>query len=139
MASEPRRPRLTDPHQAQELFTMAVERRFVGTATALLVCCDRLARPLGHIHLQACAVDCSPSELSEILDALVDRAGMIEPTALAGLALGLTRPGGDQIQPYDRAWFRALYRTCHRRGLDAHGVYLVTRTGARMVTVDDAA
>jgi hypothetical protein len=118
---------------------MAFDRRFFGRATALLVCCDDQARPLGHIHLLDCSLDCPASELTDILDTLVERAGLIEPTDLAGLALGLTRPGGDEIQTYDRAWFRALYRVCHRRALAAHGVYLVSRTGVRVVSIDDAA
>jgi hypothetical protein len=137
--SAPHRPRLCDPAQAEHLFEMAVEPRFIGTTTALLVCCDNESHPLGHIHLLDCDLDAPPSELTDVLDHLLGRAAMIEPTTLAGLALALTRPGGDQVQAYDRAWFRALYRICHRRGLTTHGVYIVTRTGARPVTIDDAA
>lgn len=139
MPSDPQRPRLIDLDQAQRLLTMAIDPQYLGTPTALMLCCDAQSRPLGHIHLLRCALDCAPSDLSEILDSLVERAGLLEPTDLAGIALALTRPGGNEIQPYDRAWFRALYRVCHRRRLTPIGVYVVTRSGARAVTIDDAA
>jgi hypothetical protein len=139
MAAPTSRPRLSDPQQAERLFEMAVEPRFLATATALLVCCDATSRPLGHIHMLDCDLDPPTSELTEILDHLLDRAAEIEPTALAGLALALTRPGDASVSAYDRAWFRAFHRICTRLGLAQHGVYIVTRSGVRPVTVDDAA
>jgi hypothetical protein len=133
------RPRLSDPRQAQAVAELAFDPAYIGTPSAILICCDDESRPVGHIHLMHCQLESSPSELTEVLDALVDRAREIESGYLGGLALALTRPGGDEVQAYDRAWFRALYRICHYRGLSAHGVFIVTRTGARQVTMDDAA
>jgi len=49
------------------------------------------------------------------------------------------RPGGEEVQPYDRTWFRAFHRICHQLALTPYGVYTVTRTGARPVHIDDAA
>ena len=139
MSSNVRRPRLCEPGAAQALFELAVEPRFIGTATALLVCCDSTSRPLHHVHLLNCTLDSPATDLTAILDALIDRVLDGDPTQIGGVALALTRPGGDQIQPSDRTWFRAFFRLCHLRGLAAHGVYVVTRSGARVVTVDDAA
>jgi hypothetical protein len=133
------RPRLSDPRQAERLFEMAVEPRYLTEATALLVCCDATSRPLGHIHMLDCDLDPPASELTEILDHLLDRAADIEAVALAGLALALTRPGDLTVSAYDRSWFRAFHRICSRLRLASHGVYIVTRSGVRPVTMDDAA
>lgn len=132
-------PRLTDPGEVEEHLRAAVDSRHLGTATALVICCDSDARPLAHFHVLDCDADASPSECAAVLDELIVGAADEQEPAVGGLVLGLTRQGGDQVQPYDRSWFRALYRVCHRHGLIAFGVYTLTRAGARAVHIDDAA
>ena len=136
--SKPQRiPNLADAEEAEAHFQAVIDRDHLSTTTVLVVWCDGDARPTSHVHVIGCTPDASPSECTEVLDRLLTRVeGGPE---FVGLALGLTRPGGEEIQPYDRTWFRALYRICHQRGLTPYGVYTVTRAGARSVHIDDAA
>ncbi len=137
MSMPPRSPYLADADQAEAHFRAMIDRDHLASPTMLLICCDAAARPTSHVHVVGCAVDASPTECSEVLDRLLVR--MPDWPPVAGLALGLTRPGGEEVQPYDRTWFRAYHRICHQRGLTPYGVYIVTRGGARPVHVDDAA
>lgn len=130
---------LTDPGQAEGHFRAMLDRRHLGSPTVLVVCCDHLGRPIHHVHVVDCDLDASPSECAVVLDELLERVGRDDGWRPHGLALGLTRPGAEQVLAYDRAWFRALYRVCHRRGLTPHAVYTVTRAGARPLHIDDAA
>jgi hypothetical protein len=139
MSTKPRIPRLDDQDQAEDLFLLAIDRRFLGTPTALLVCCDADARPLAHAHLVECDLAPTPSALSDVLQAVLDRLEFAGTPEVAGVSVGLTRPGGEQIQHYDKTWFRAVHRVCHRRGLVVHGVYVVSPVGARAIHIDDAA
>ena len=139
MSNGRRTPTLTDTEQAQSHFRSVVDRRHLATATALVVCCDSQGHPNAHLHVVDCDVEASPSDCTALLDELLSRVeGEVGPM-VSGLAIGLTRPGGEEVQPYDRTWFRAFYRVCHQRGLTPYGVYTVTRAGARPVHIDDAA
>ncbi len=137
MSKARRIPTLSDPREAEAHFTSAIDQSRLATPTVLVVCCDDQARPIHQWHVLGVDPDATPSECGCVLDDLVDRAEHEAP--VAGLALGLTRPGSEQVQPYDRTWFRALYRICHQRGLSPFGVYTVTRAGARPLHIDDAA
>jgi hypothetical protein len=139
MTSPAHRPRLSEPSQAEKLFEAAVEDRHLAAWTALLVCCDASERAVGHVHLLDCDPVAPASELTEILDTLMERLPLSATPRICGLCLGLTRPGNETVQQYDRAWFRALHRLCARRALKPYGVYVVTRTGVRTVSMDDAA
>ncbi|MDX6298383.1 MAG: hypothetical protein QOI51_2240 [Nocardioidaceae bacterium] len=132
-------PRLNDPDQAEDHFRRAVRGGDLTGATALLVCCDTESRPLAHLLVADCDLDASPSENADVLGMLLHAFKRESTPSLAGLALGLTRPGSEQVQHYDRSWFRACYRVCHQRGLVCHGVYVVTRGRARAIHIDDAA
>jgi hypothetical protein len=132
-------PTVADPVEAQTLFQIVIESRFLTEATALLVCADEAGHPLAHIHLVECDPHACPTALAQVLDAVLERLSNAGPPALGSLALGLTRPGDEHVQSYDRAWFKALHRVCHSHGLLAYGVYVVTRTGVRAVHIDDAA
>ncbi len=139
MSKEAWIPRLSDPEEAAEHLALSIDRRDLGAATVLLVCCDALAHPVANLHVVNCDLQASPTDNAAVLDMLLDRLAHAGHPAPSGLVLGLTRRGGEQVQPYDRAWFRAFYRLCHRRGLVPHGVYVVGRGGARAVHIDDAA
>ena len=139
MAKTPWIRRLTDPDQAAEHYRLVIDPGDLGRPTALVLCCDDDGYPATHLHLVDCDLDATPSDCAEVLDELLERLECHPHPVYAGVSLGLTRPGGDQVQAYDKAWFRALYRVCHRRGLDALGVYLVSRGTARPVHIDDAA
>jgi hypothetical protein len=130
-------PTLADPDQAQAHFRALIDRGQLASASALVVCCDAEGRPTSHWHVVGCDPDAAPSECTAVLQELLNRSE--QGPSVRGLALGLTRPGGEEVQPYDRMWFRALHRVCHHRGLTSYGVYTVTRTGARPVSIDDAA
>lgn len=131
--------RLSDPDEAEDHFRLAVSGAAIGGATALLVCCDRESRPVAHLLVADCDPDASPSENADVLEMLLQTFTRESTPSLSGLALGLTRPGSEQVMPYDRAWFRACYRVCHQRGLACHGVYVVTGGRARAIHIDDAA
>lgn len=130
-------PTLSDPDEAQAHFRSAIDASQLATTTALVVCCDAHAQLIHQWHVLDVDLGASPSECAAVLDSLVSQAE--DDARVAGLALGLTRPGSEQVQPYDRTWFRALYRICHQRGLTPYGVYTVTRAGARPMHIDDAA
>ena len=132
-------PRLTDPADAAELYRLTIEPRDLGQPTTLVVCCDSDGHPVANMHLVECDPQPTPSECATVLEEVLARLDSERVTAYAGLSLGLTRPGGEQVQPYDKAWFRAFHRVSHRRGLTALGVYVVSRRGARAVHIDDAA
>jgi hypothetical protein len=137
MPKERRIPTLADPAEAIAHLRAVIDRDHLATWTALVVCCDARGRPTDHWHVVGCAAEATPSECGAVLDDLVGRSE--DGPAGMGLALGLTRPGGEEVQPYDRAWFRAYHRVCHQRRLTPYGVYTLTRTGARAVHIDDAA
>jgi len=137
MSKARRTPTLADAAEATAHFRAVIDRGRLSTWTVLVVCCDADARPTSQWHVVGCAADATPSECGAVLDDLVGRAEYGPP--VTGLALGLTRPGGEEVQPYDRTWFRAYRRVCHQRGLTPYGVYTVTRSGARPVHIDDAA
>jgi len=130
-------PTLADADGATTHFQSLLDRDHLSSWSVVVVCCDDQVRPTQQWHVVDCAPDASPSECAAVLDNLLWE---VEPgPAVAGLALGLTRPGGEEVQPYDRTWFRAYHRICHHRGFMTYGVYTVTRTGTRPVHIDDAA
>lgn len=139
MTNTPLPPRLTDPRQAADHLLMMLDRRHLSTPTFMLVGCDVRGHPQFHVHVVDCDTDVSPTLCAEVFDGVIAKYGHAEATPVAGVVLALTRPGGDEVLPYDRICFRALHRVCHHRGLDAFGVYVVTRMGARPVHIDDAA
>lgn len=139
MPRTPVTPRLTDPEDVAEHLRAALDSRHLGTPTALVICGDSAALPVNHFHVVDCDAEASPSECAAVLDELLARAASEDQAAVAGLLIGLTRPGGDQVQAYDRTWLRALHRVCHRYGLTAYGVFTRTRAGVRAVHIDDAA
>jgi hypothetical protein len=137
MSKSRRIPNLADAAEATAHLRLVIDREHLSARTVLVVCCDANAEPIHHWHVLGCIANPTPSECSAVLDDLVGRAE--EGPPVTGLALALTRPGGEEIQPYDRTWFRAYHRICHHRGLTPYGVYTVTRSGARPVHIDDAA
>jgi hypothetical protein len=137
MSTSPRIPVLADAGQAEAHLRAMIDPDHLSSPTVLVVGCDGGARPTSHVEVVDCDLDAAPSECAEVLDRLLYR--MEDGPPVMGLALGLTRPGGEQVQAYDRTWFRAFHRICHQRGLTPYGVYTVTRTGARPVHLDDAA
>lgn len=139
MSRTPSTPHLTDPEDAEQHLHNVLDVRHVGTPTALVVCGDSAGVPIAHLHVLDCDAEASPTECAAVLDEMLARTAAGEGSPVAGLLMGLTRPGGDHVQAYDRAWLRALYRVCHRHGLTAYGVFTVTRTGVREVHIDDAA
>jgi hypothetical protein len=139
MSTSPWIPRLNDPRDAVKHFRFSIQDHDLGTPTVLVVCCDVDARPVMHLHLVGCVLESTPTECADVMDALLERLEGEQHPPYSGLAIGLTRPGGEHVQPYDRAWFKAFFRVCHRRALEAHGVYVVGRAGARAVQFDDAA
>lgn len=139
MPKTPDIPRLTDPCEAEDHFRLVIHPDHLGMTTALVICCDDQGRPGTHVQVLDCDASASPSECAEVLDTLLERLGAVVQPSEAGLCLALTRPGGAQVQDYDKAWFRAFHRVCHRRGVIPVGVYVVSRAGIRAVHVDDAA
>jgi hypothetical protein len=130
---------LANPEQALDHIRSTIDPHCLASPTALVVWCDDRGRPTEHVHILECDLDAVPSQCAEVLDTLLDEAGRGVGPPPGGLALGLTRPGDEHVQPYDRSWFRALHRFSHRRGLTAYGAYVVTRSGARALHIDDAA
>jgi hypothetical protein len=128
---------VADADAANAHFRAVIDRDQLTSASALVVFCDDQARPTNQWHILDCDVDPTPSECGGVLNELISR--LADGPAPTGLALGLTRAGGEEVQPYDRAWFRGYHRICHLRGLTPYGVYIVTRIGARPVHIDDAA
>jgi len=137
MSKNQRIPTLTDATEAADHLRAMIDSDQLSRRTVLVVGCDPRARPVAHWHLLDCAEDATPSDCSVVLGELVTRLEL--DSAIDGLVLGLTRPGGEEVQPYDRMWFRAYRRICHHRALRPYGAYLVTRAGARPVHIDDAA
>ena len=130
-------PNLSNATEAADHLQTMIAPDQLSQRTALVVGCGPRARPTGHWHLVGCADEATPSECAAVLAELVARLELDSP--VHGILVGLTRPGGEEVQPYDRAWFRAYHRTCHQAGLTPYGVYTVTRGGARAVQIDDAA
>lgn len=139
MTNTTRTPQLTNPQQAADHFTLMLERRHLSTPTFMLVGCDSRGHPLYHVHVVDCDADMSPTMCAEVFESVLARYGALDALEVAGVALAVTRPGGDEVLAYDRICFRALHRVCHHRGVAAIGVYIVTRSGARAVHIDDAA
>lgn len=139
MSQHPLPVTFADSKQARDLFRLAIEPRFLAEASALVVCTDKQGFGVAHSHVVHCDPTEGPSRLAELLDSVVDRVEHVVGEPVGGLALGVTRPGDEQVQDFDRAWFRAMHRTCHRRQLVPYGVYVVCRAGVRAVHIDDAA
>jgi hypothetical protein len=129
---------LTNPEHARDHVRTLIDPGCLGSATALVVWCDDRGRPTQHLHVLECDMDAAPSQCAQVLDMLWDEATR-SGSPPSGIALGLTRPGDEQVQPYDRSWFRALHRVSHQRGLATYGAYVVTREGTRPLHIDDAA
>lgn len=132
-------PRLDDPRQAAEHFGHVCNPHNFGEYTLMVAWCDIEGTPLHHQEIVDCDPDAGPSDCTTVLTNLVAMADDADRCVPAGLALALTRPGGEHIQPLDRTWFRAFRRTCHTQGLTPFGVYLVGPYGVRPVHIDDAA
>jgi hypothetical protein len=98
---------------------------------------DPAGRSVGDVVIEKCDPDPAPSDCSGVLDAAVHDLDTDRRAAL--VVLGLTRPGPLSVQPFDRAWFRALHRVCHSRGLSVGAVYVVGRHEVRTLQIDDAA
>lgn len=138
MKSLRRHLRLDDTRQAREHLALVCNPRNFASHTLLLVLCNSRAEPLLHVEVVDCDPDAGPTDCSTVLDNLLFES-CDSDTGLHGLALALTRPGGERVQAIDRTWFRAFHRTCHARGLRPLGVYVVGAHGARLVQIDDAA
>ncbi len=137
----PRRlPRLRDPQQAAHHLADIVNPRFYARHTLLVVLCGPGSEPTHHLEVVECPDEPTPSSCADVLDNILTMV-LDDPATspTTGLALAITRPGSEQVQPLDRVWFRALHRVCHTRGLLAHGVYVVGSHGARAIHIDDAA
>jgi hypothetical protein len=135
-----RLPDLSDPHAVAALAEQMADRDDLGAATALIVLCDERWRPRHQVKVVDCDPEPTPSDCDAVLSQVTaSRLAVGADWRLAGLAVALTRAGGEEVQPYDRAWLRALHRVCHRSGLRPLGVHVVTRTGTRAVQIDDAA
>jgi hypothetical protein len=130
---------LANPELALDHVRTMIDPGCLGSPTALVIWCDARGHPTEHVHILECDVNAVPSQCAEVLDTLLDEAMRGTGPPPAGIALGLTRPGDEQVQPYDRSWFRALHRVAHQRGLTTYGAYVVMRTGARPLHIDDAA
>ena len=139
MPEKPAPTTLDDVALAEALFRRAIEPRFLAEATALIVCTDRHGHPEAHVHVVQCDPGEGPSRLAEVLDAVLDRFERRTAHPVGGVCVAVTRPGDEQVQAYDRAWFQATHRVCHRRRVVAYGVYVVSRTSVRAIHVDDAA
>lgn len=137
MTTTPRTPALSDSEQARAHISAMTEPDQLTEATVLVVGCDHRAEPVAHLRVVGCDPAATPSQCTAALDELLTRVP--GDLSIQGLALGLTRPGGEEVQAYDRVWFRALHRVCVQRGLAAYGVYTVTRVGTRALQIDDAA
>jgi len=138
MLSPRRHPRLDDPAQAREHLALVCNPRHFNAHTFLLVLCDGLAEPLLHIEVVGCDPGAGPTDCTTVLDNLLFESCGGTP-GLHGVALAMTRPGDEGVQPIDRVWFRAFHRLCHARRLRPLGVYVVGAHGARPIQIDDAA
>lgn len=130
--------RVTDPAQlARRLPTLARPRPDATLPFVVILVGGSDGQLVSDITVEDCDPDPSPTDCALVLDAALEQHAC--PRDAAVLVLGLSRPGPLTVQPFDRAWFRALHRVCHGRGFTSGGVYVVGPLGVRALHVDDAA